>query len=486
VNVVLGNKLYQTFDFIFQDMNYPILIVDTNNNCKKFNHSMQKLIGDCESFNFTDFLDKMSLEIWHEFSKASIANKHASCDVILQFPKQQTSTSTHIKGQYDSDLKETVLYLNFPIKESNCNLSVLTKEYEEFFNFTKQGIIVSSACGDVLDATGQVEKFFSVKKEDVIGQRTLCLLDMFMDSQKEIQSFLKRLNDHGKAEVICSWKTDKEEEKYFQFMTMYNTIDETYVTLISDTTDKVQLKKQLEHYSDLSVLGQMAASIAHEIRNPMTSLKGFTQLLNYSVTETGKEYLKVIHNELDRMDSILNEFLLLSKPKERSIQFISTTDLLSQVIEFMYPQAIMQNCILQLEKCDLESDCILGDEKELKKVFMNIIKNGIEEMEEGGTITISQTLFEESKVKISIQDTGKGMTKDQINKIFLPFFTTKTKGTGLGLAHVLRTVEDHDGYIDVESEFGSGTTFHLILPLYGAESLKEQYIKDQLFVKSNT
>jgi len=95
-------------------------------------------------------------------------------------------------------------------------------------------------------------------------------------------------------------------------------------------------------------------------------------------------------------------------------------------------------------------------------------------------------VFEESKVKISIQDTGKGMTKDQINKIFLPFFTTKTKGKGLGLAHVLRTVEDHDGYIDVERELGSGTTFHLILQLYGAESLKEQYIKDQLFVKSNT
>lgn len=485
MNVLLGNKLYQTFDFMFQDMNDPILIVDTNNHCKKFNHSMKKLVGDCESFNFTDFMDKVSLETWHEFFENSITNEHASCDVVLQFPKQDTSMTTHIKGYYNSFLKETVIYLSFPVKKSNFNLNVLTKEYEEFFNFTKQGVIVSSASGELIELTGQVEKFFSVKKETLIGQDRLRLFDMFVDSQKEIESFLKRLTAHGKAEVVCSWKTEEEEEKYFQFMTVYNPMDEIFFTLIRDTTEIIQLKQQLDHNSNLSVLGQMAASIAHEFRNPMTSLKGFTQLLNYSVTETGKEYLKVIHNELDRMDDILNEFLVMSKPKERAIQFISTTDLLSQVIEFMYPQAIMQNTILQLEKCDLESDCILGDEKELKKVFINIIKNGIEEMEEGGTITISQSLVENNKVKISIQDTGKGMTKDQIHKIFLPFYTTKTSGTGLGLAHVLRTVEEHDGDIDVESHNGNGTTFHLILPLYGAESLKENNIQDQRFVKSN-
>lgn len=484
MNVLLGNKLYQTFDFMFQDMNNPILIVDTNGDCKKFNHSMKKLVGDCESFNLKHFMDKTSLETWVEFSKNSIANKHASCDVIFQFPNQEASTSTHVKGHYNSVLKETFLYLSFPIKDRNRNKSVLTNEYEAFFNFTRQAIIISSASGHVLDVTGQAEEFFSINKEDVIGTRTKLLLDKLIHSQKEVQSFLKRLMTDGKAETICNWKTG-ENDKYYQFMTMYNHSDETYITLINDITEKIQLKKQLDHNSNLSILGQMAASIAHEIRNPMTSLKGFTQLLNFSVTETGREYLKVIHNELDRMDAILNEFLDLSKPTERSIQFISTTDLISQVIEFMYPQAIMQNCILQLEKCELESDCILGDEKELKKVFMNIIKNGIEEMEEGGTITISQSLIEANKVKISIQDSGKGMTKDQIHKIFLPFFTTKTKGTGLGLAHVLRTVEDHDGYIDVESEYGSGTTFHLILPLYG-ESLVEKDKQDQRFVKSNT
>ncbi len=472
--------MYQAFDFMFQEVNNPILVVDKNNDCKKFNNAAKTLIGDCESFSITQCMDKDSMETWYEFSQKVMSTNCASCDINIHFPSQANSTVTHVKGHYNTDLQEIVLYITFPHKESNPLIGLSENEYETFFDFTKQGIIVSNDCGEILNLTSQVESFFSVKKEDLIGQNSKLLLDMFTDSHQEIDIFLERLKTSNKAEMVCRLGLEDGNQHYFDIMTMYNHIDQTYVTLIRDETEKHQLKKQVEHNSNLSVLGQMAASIAHEIRNPMTSLKGFTQLLNYTVTETGREYLKVIHSELNRMDDILNEFLLLSKPTERSIHFVSISDLLSQIVDFMYPQAMMQNTILQLEKCEPESDCILGDEKELKKVFMNIIKNGIEEMKDGGIITISQTLFKDNKVKISIKDTGQGMSQDQINKIFLPFFTTKTNGTGLGLAHVLRTVEDHNGYIEIESEIGHGTTFHLVLPLYRVDQLKEntEYVKN--------
>jgi len=484
VKKLLRDKMYQTVDFMFQEVNNPILILNAKSECMKLNNSAKKLLGDCESFSITQNMDKGSQIIWYEFLQNVMTTNSASCHLNIQFPSQTTSTRTLIKGHYHTGLQEIILYITFPYINHNHQMVLPDDTYDTFFNLAKQGLVISNDLGEILEMNRQVESFFSINREDLIGQKPEFLFKMFIDSHQEIKSFLNTLKTTGYAEMVCCWSLNKEDKQYYHFFTMFNDRNATYVTMIRDETEKTYLRKQVEHNNNLSILGQMAASIAHEIRNPMTSLKGFTQLLNYTVTGEGKEYLKIINSELDRMESILNEFLLLSKPSERSVEFVSVSDLLSQIVDFMYPQAIMQNVELHIEKWDQVSYNILGDENELKKAFMNILKNGIEEMTEGGIITISHTLFEENKVRISIQDKGKGLSQEQIRKVFLPFFTTKKNGTGLGLPHVLQTVEDHGGYIDVESEIGQGTTFHLILPLYRVDTLKENSKYDQNFAKS--
>ncbi|MFX3674297.1 MAG: ATP-binding protein [Paenisporosarcina sp.] len=483
--ILIGYKMDQTFDFMFQEINNPILILNGKNRCKKFNNSAKKLLGDNDSFLITQNMDKDSQIIWHEFIQKVMTTPNAACHINIHFPNQTTSTPTLVKGHYHTGLKEIILYITFPyFGSTHPNISIENK-YTSFFNYAKLGIVISNELGEIVDLNSPIESFFSIKKENLIGQKSEILLNMFTDSQKEILTFLKKLETTGYADMVCCWSLNKEDKQYYQFVTMYDERNSTYVTMVRDDTEKIFLRKQVEQNNNLSVLGQMAASIAHEIRNPMTSLKGFTQLLNYTVNEEGKEYLKVIHNELDRMESILNEFLILSKPTERSVDFVSVSDLLAQIIDFMYPQAIMNNVELHLEKREDVSYCILGDEKELKKAIMNILKNGIEEMAMvGGIITINQTLFDDNKLKISIQDKGKGLSQEEIRKVFLPFFTTKKNGTGLGLPHVLQTIEDHGGYIEVESEIGQSTTFHLILPLYRVDTLKENPLHDQNFTKS--
>ena len=114
---------------------------------------------------------------------------------------------------------------------------------------------------------------------------------------------------------------------------------------------------------------------------------------------------------------------------------------------------------------------------------MNIFKNAIEVMPNGGKVTITQTLIDDKQVRVSVSDQGGGMTSDQMHKIFLPFYTSKEFGTGLGLAHAVQTIEDHGGSIEVESELSQGTTFHLFLPIYHLDAMKEKTIHDQSHTK---
>jgi two-component system, sporulation sensor kinase E len=142
----------------------------------------------------------------------------------------------------------------------------------------------------------------------------------------------------------------------------------------------------------------------------------------------------------------------------------------------MYPQGILQNIELDFISWDQESDGIFGDAYELKKVFMNILKNAIEVMPQGGKVKITQTTTDDNQIRVSIEDQGVGMTSDEMHKIFSPFYTSKDNGTGLGLAHAIQTIEDHGGSIEVESELHQGTTFHILLPLYHLNDMKDKTI----------
>ncbi|KAA0546335.1 response regulator [Bacillus sp. BGMRC 2118] len=230
--------------------------------------------------------------------------------------------------------------------------------------------------------------------------------------------------------------------------------------------DITELKKTSEYISQsekLSVVGELAAGIAHEIRNPLTSLRGFTQLLES--TEKNNLYTPIMLGEIDRVNSIVSELLLLSKPTEGEFNVIEINELLNNVVILMNAQAILQNIEIKLHVPTDEKRIIInGLENKLKQVFINLLKNAMEAMETGGEIKIN-IMIEEGLARLEFQDHGCGIPEDILSKIGQPFFTTKEKGTGLGLMVCKSIIDSHDGQMTIQSESGIGTTITLTFPL---------------------
>ncbi|WP_284646428.1 PAS domain S-box protein [Paenibacillus silviterrae] len=214
----------------------------------------------------------------------------------------------------------------------------------------------------------------------------------------------------------------------------------------------------------LSLAGQLAAGIAHEIRNPLTAIKGFLQLLERQIAQK-PQYFEIISEEMNRIELILNELLLLAKPREADFLSKDVRHVIAQVIQLLESQALMKNVQLTaiMQEAELSVHC---DENQLKQVFINFIKNAIESMSNGGVISIEAYTDPNGRMAvISIQDQGCGIPSDQLARLGEPFYTTKEKGSGLGFMVSKRIIEDHQGQLRVSSQVNQGTLVQVVLPL---------------------
>lgn len=472
VNELLGDKMTDIFNFLFWDDENAVILLE-NKEIKKMNPMAKDIFLVSDIDEFTRKMDKPSIKMWGNFLKNTTICRLATCQITIISSNQPTIVYD-IEGCYNHSTDQYMIRFKQVHKVNHVSTEGL--KYDAIFKYAPYGIILTSTDGTILEANQMVEAFFEMSATDLIGEDAKLIYQMLPNSQYDFSQYFKELLSKGFAKIITSKVEANGEVKFYQIHSIFNEKVDMYVTIIRDETEKVQLKKQVEHSGSLSTLGQLAASIAHEIRNPLTSLKGFTQLLTHQVTKEGSQYLEIINSELNRMESILNEFLVLSKPALPSFQCVSLSTLISQVVDFMYPQGILQNIELDFISWDQESDGIFGDAFELKKVFMNILKNAIEVMPQGGKVKITQTTTDDNQICVSIEDQGLGMTSEEMHKIFSPFYTSKDYGTGLGLAHAIQTIENHGGSIEVESELHQGTTFHILLPLFHINEMKDKTI----------
>lgn len=222
------------------------------------------------------------------------------------------------------------------------------------------------------------------------------------------------------------------------------------------------MRSQLQQSEKLALISELAASVAHEVRNPLTVVRGFVQLLREGVDPERREYIKLVLTELDRAEFIISDYLSLARPQGESIENFDVSDALQEVNTVMFSFALMNRVQI---KSQLESHLFIrGDIIKCKQVFMNLIKNGVEAMPNGGTIWLS-AVKKEPHVLIRIKDTGQGISEEHLAKMGKPFFTTKEKGTGLGLLISYRIVEAMGGSIQFASEQGVGTTVTITFPL---------------------
>lgn len=213
----------------------------------------------------------------------------------------------------------------------------------------------------------------------------------------------------------------------------------------------------------LEAVAQLAASVAHEIRNPLTAIKGFVQLVQ-SMTKQHELYFEIMFDEIERIEQIINEFLLLAKPQAIQYKLINPRVVLEHTITLMRPQATM-NSIEIVANLDPELHDIYCEENHIKQLLVNLMKNAMESMPSGGKLTIAAKNLSANQVMLSVIDGGCGISSDQLSKLGEPYYTTKTKGTGLGLTVSQKIVQTHGGQMDFYSHPGEGTTVNVMLPI---------------------
>lgn len=231
------------------------------------------------------------------------------------------------------------------------------------------------------------------------------------------------------------------------------------VLVCRDMTERRSTEKLLIQAEKLTIAGELAAGIAHEIRNPLTSLKGFLQLIHKD-RSWNDTYIEIMSSEMHRIEVILSELLVLAKPQVSQKSSIDLQPILIDVITLLEAQANMKNIMISSKM--LNSGIVVGDPYQLKQVFINFLKNAIESMSDGGTIQV-ELAETELHYHISFKDEGCGIPEHLLTKIGEPFYSTKEKGTGLGMMVSRRIVQEHGGSFTIHSKVGVGTTIDVKL-----------------------
>ncbi|WP_251551975.1 ATP-binding protein [Neobacillus muris] len=259
----------------------------------------------------------------------------------------------------------------------------------------------------------------------------------------------------------------QNESGQVKFMLLFYTITWVCMLLvmyiIENVNQQLEYREKLQKNERLNVVSQLAASVAHEVRNPLTSVRGFLQLLSddENLKKNQREYIEIAISELNHAQLIINDYLSLAKPNIEEFSFINISEEVNKTVALMTSYSNIQNILIQTKI--QESLFIKGNKSEIKQVLVNIMKNGIEAMNMEGTLTVN-AFQKNGFVLIEIGDSGRGMTPIQLKKLGTPFYTTKEKGTGVGLTISYQLVEAMKGTIMVDSEPGKGTVFTILFP----------------------
>ena len=298
------------------------------------------------------------------------------------------------------------------------------------------------------------EKVFEVKRETVLGKYHENVLN------RPITDLLKEKKVIERGEISYTTPSGRKIWLGLNLSPLKNKEAKTIgqILVFTDITEIKAFEAQMELRSRLSSLGEISAGIAHELRNPMGVIAGYTKLLSKKADESLRPTVNAIAKEINVMNRIISDFLSFAKPAELNI---SDVDL----------KGIIENCVSVVAggkgdiKTHIDIDglpAIKGDEILLRQAFTNLVQNAIESMPKGGELSVRSSLVD--FIEVSISDTGPGIAENIVDKIFLPFFTTKDRGTGLGLSIVQKIIVSHGGNIFVDSS-NNGTTFRIKFPI---------------------
>lgn len=240
-------------------------------------------------------------------------------------------------------------------------------------------------------------------------------------------------------------------------------LSESYTKLREQADLIMEIEDQLRQADRLTALGELSAGMAHEIRNPLGSIRGTAEILRDALPEDNRftEFAGILVSEADRLNKVVEDFLDFARPGSHAQNIFQINSVLHEVLQFSQQQAKKSH--VKIDWNEQELPPVIGDAGQFKQVFLNLILNALQAMQQGGTLWIESEITDCGKIQLKFTDTGTGIPPEDLDKVFNPFFTTKSGGTGLGLAITYRIIQNHCGSIKVENRPEGGAEFVLTL-----------------------
>lgn len=358
-------------------------------------------------------------------------------------------------------------------------LTALTSYTENILSSVAAGVVTVDTEGLIVSWNRAAESILKLGSRHALGREFTELLQSVPvsgDALSPLTTAIGRVREGGASErgVQISAKgagEDSELHLMFSVSQLRNTAGEPLglVIIFEDVTRQVQMHQEVRKMEELAAIGQLAASIAHELRNPLSSIKGAAQFLQQETEDTStREFLEIIIEEVDGLNKIATNFLDFARPLRVEPVDLAPADVLEKQAALLAPQLQSAGIDVRIA-ADTSVPIIRADQKQIEQVLLNLMLNSIQAMAEGGTLDLAArpSRRSPSHVEIEVRDSGAGIPADRLSKVFTPFFTTKVKGTGLGLSVVQKIVHNHQGHIEVDSKEGEGTAFRIHLPVDG-------------------
>ncbi|WP_313998086.1 PAS domain S-box protein [uncultured Paenibacillus sp.] len=353
-------------------------------------------------------------------------------------------------------------------KKAEIELGSTRELLESFFESSLDAIDVVDLSSKIIRVNSAFEHIYGWSAEEVLG-RGLPFIPSHMAEQAEALNRKILAGEQIKNyETVRQCKDGRLIDVSLTVFPVRNAAGNItgYAGISRDITEKKRTEEFLRKTDKLNMIGHLAAGVAHEIRNPLTAMRGFVQLLRAG-HESKSEFYDIMLSEIDLINNIVTDFLMIAKPQTTDFKRSHVGRILKQVITLLGAEANLRGIVICLEtKPNTAEPFIHCAEFQIKQVFINLLKNAMEAMPGGGTIfvEVETTGTAHGEIRIRFHDQGGGIPEERIPKLGEPFYTTKEKGTGLGLMMCFKIVEAHGGRLLFDSQLGRGTTVEITLP----------------------